>query len=110
MAHPHTWQHAHTFGQDAVQAGERSTGWVVGLTFVTMILELLAGYFTGSMALTADGWHMSTHAAALGISAFAYQFARQHAHNPRFTVGTGKVGGAMVNMNVVQAITVGTAG
>ncbi|MEO5352628.1 MAG: CDF family Co(II)/Ni(II) efflux transporter DmeF [Magnetococcus sp. XQGC-1] len=92
MAHPHAWQHAHTFGQDVVQAGEQSTRWVVGLTFVTMIIELLAGYFTGSMALTADGWHMSTHAAALGISAFAYRFARQNAHNPRFTFGTGKVG------------------
>lgn len=88
----HVWRHAHTFGQDEVQVGEQRTRWVVALTFVTMIIELLAGYWTGSMALTADGWHMSTHAAALGISAFAYHFARRNARNPRFTFGTGKVG------------------
>lgn len=84
--------HAHTFGLDERQAGEKPTRWVIVLTFVTMIVELVAGYYTGSMALTADGWHMSTHAFALGISAFAYHFARKHAHNPRFTFGTGKVG------------------
>ncbi|MBF0400783.1 MAG: cation transporter [Magnetococcales bacterium] len=89
---PEAWRHPHTFGQDAVQTGERRTHWVIGLTFTTMVVELLAGYYTGSMALTADGWHMSTHAAALGITAFAYSFARRHAHDPRFTFGTGKVG------------------
>ncbi|MBF0192411.1 MAG: cation transporter [Magnetococcales bacterium] len=57
-----------------------------------MIVELIAGYLTGSMALTADGWHMGTHAAALGLAAFAYAFARRHADNPRFTFGSGKTG------------------
>lgn len=85
-------QHAHTFGQDAQQAGEKRTLWVIGLTFVTMVVELLAGHYTGSMALSADGWHMSTHVAALGIAAFTYNFARKHAQNRRFTFGTGKVG------------------
>lgn len=84
-------QHTHTFGLDQRQAGEKSTHWVIGLTFLTMIVELVAGYYTGSMALTADAWHMSTHVAALGLAAFAYRFARKHAHNPRFTFGTGKV-------------------
>jgi cation diffusion facilitator family transporter len=83
--------HAHIFGLDAQQTGERSTFWVMILTFVTMVVELIAGSITGSMALTADGWHMSTHVAALGIAAFAYRFARNHATNPRFTFGTGKV-------------------
>ncbi len=87
-----TWQHDHIFGLDRHQAGEKRTHWVIGLTIVTMIVELVAGYLTGSMALTADGWHMSTHAAALSISAFAYAFARRNAGNPRFTFGTGKVG------------------
>lgn len=87
-----TWQHDHIFGLDARQAGEKRTHWVIGLTIVTMIVELVAGYLTGSMALTADGWHMSTHAAALSIAAFAYAFARRNAGNPRFTFGTGKVG------------------
>lgn len=83
--------HDHTFGLDEQQAGERPTHWVIGLTFVTMVVELIAGVMTGSMALTADGWHMSTHAAALAIAAFAYSFARKHATDPKFTFGTGKV-------------------
>lgn len=86
------WQHPHSFGLEAKQGAEIRTRWVILLTLVTMVVELVAGYMTGSMALTADGWHMSTHAAALGITAFAYAFARRHARNPRFTFGTGKVG------------------
>lgn len=86
------WQHDHVFGLDTRQSSERRTHWVIGLTFVTMVVELVAGYLTGSMALTADGWHMSTHAVALAITAFAYAFARNNARNPRFTFGTGKVG------------------
>ena len=57
-----------------------------------MIAEILAGWLTGSMALLADGWHMGSHFAALGLAAFAYRFARRHAHDRRFTLGTGKVG------------------
>ncbi len=56
-----------------------------------MVVEIGAGLAFGSMALLADGWHMGTHAIALGITALAYYFARRHADNPRFTFGTGKV-------------------
>jgi cation diffusion facilitator family transporter len=65
---------------------------VVGLTAVTMVVEIAAGSWFNSMALLADGWHMATHAGAMGLSALAYRFARRHARNPRFTFGTGKVG------------------
>jgi cation diffusion facilitator family transporter len=57
-----------------------------------MVAEIAGGAIFGSMALVADGWHMSTHAAALSIAGFAYWFARKHAHDPRFTFGTGKLG------------------
>ncbi|KQK30242.1 cation transporter [Bosea thiooxidans] len=85
-------QHEHVFlGRDH-DRHERRTWFVVGLTAVTMVVEIVAGTVFGSMALVADGWHMSTHAAALGIAAFAYRFARQHAHDRRFSFGTGKLG------------------
>lgn len=64
---------------------------VVGITATMMIAEIVAGTVFGSMALLADGWHMATHAAAIGIAALAYRFARTHAHDSRFTFGTGKV-------------------
>jgi cation diffusion facilitator family transporter len=57
-----------------------------------MVVEIAAGSWFNSMALLADGWHMATHAGAMGLSALAYRFARRHARNPRFTFGTGKVG------------------
>ena len=57
-----------------------------------MIIEIAAGIVYGSMALLADGWHMGTHAAALGITVFAYFFARRHADDPNYSFGTGKVG------------------
>jgi cation diffusion facilitator family transporter len=85
------WQHAHDFGTDAQRHAERRTRWVVGLTFLTMLMELAAGWITGSMALMADAWHMASHVGALGLAAFAYRFARQHAGDARFTFGTGKV-------------------
>ena len=93
--HSHTlerWQHDHTFGADQRRSAERRTWWVIGLTAAMMVAEIVAGTLTGSMALLADGWHMGTHAAALGITVFAYAFARRHAGNPRYTFGTGKVG------------------
>jgi cation diffusion facilitator family transporter len=70
----------------------RRTRWVVALTAVMMVAEIAAGYATGSMALLADGFHMATHAGALGVAAIAYSFARRHADDPRFSFGTGKVG------------------
>lgn len=84
--------HGHDFGLTEVQAGERRTRWVVALTAVMMVVEIVAGLATRSMALLADGWHMATHAAALGVAVFAYAYARKHARDPRFSFGTGKVG------------------
>jgi cation diffusion facilitator family transporter len=84
------WQHKHRFDLEN-DHGERSTYRVIALTLVMMAVEIGAGLAFGSMALLADGWHMGTHAVALGITALAYFFARRHADNPRFTFGTGKV-------------------
>jgi len=86
------WRHSHTFGTEAKRSGEQRTWWVIGLTVTMMIAEITAGTLYGSMALLADGWHMGTHAAALGITVFAYIFARRNADNPHFSFGTGKVG------------------
>ena len=85
------WQHGHDFGTVAERHAERRTRWVVALTFVTMLVELAAGWLTGSMALTADAWHMASHVGALGLSAAAYRIARVRTGDARFTFGTGKV-------------------
>ena len=85
------WRHSHDFTTAAEQRAEHRTRWVVYLTLATMVVELAAGWLTGSMALLADGWHMGSHAAALGLSVFAYGFARRHARDARFSFGTGKV-------------------
>ena len=71
--------------------GERRTLQVALLTAAMMVVEIVVGWLTHSMALLADGWHMGTHALALGLAAFAYAFARRHADNPRFAFGTWKV-------------------
>ena len=86
------WQHHHAFLGVKHDQHERRTWIVVGVTSVMMVVEITAGTVFGSMALVADGWHMSTHAAALGIAALAYMFARRHVHDTRFTFGTGKLG------------------
>jgi len=65
------WQHHHSFGTRVQSRGERRTLWVIGLTLTMMTFEIAAGAAFGSMALLADGWHMGTHAAALGVAAFA---------------------------------------
>ena len=102
-------QHAHTFGADEMHAGERRTRWVVALTFAMMVVEIVAGTMFRSMALLADGWHMATHAAALGIAAFAYAYARRHANDRRYSFGTGKVGalggfGSAVSLVVIAVL------
>ncbi|MCP3940120.1 MAG: CDF family Co(II)/Ni(II) efflux transporter DmeF [Desulfobacteraceae bacterium] len=85
--------HGHHHRFEAVNShNENKIRIVVLLTLVTMVVEIAAGYLYGSMALLADGWHMGTHAAALGISIVAYMFARKYADDRRFTFGTGKVG------------------
>ena len=86
------WQHRHDFLGAAHDRHERQTWIVVGLTATMMVAEIVAGTIYGSMALLADGWHMSTHAAALAISALAYRLARKHANDVRFSFGTGKIG------------------
>ena len=86
------WTHDNVFLGAAHARNERRTWLVVGLTVAMMVAEIIGGTIFGSMALLADGWHMSTHAAAIGIAALAYRYARQHAHDPRFAFGTGKLG------------------
>jgi cation diffusion facilitator family transporter len=85
------WQHDHTFEQDKIKVGEKKTLIVIGITAAMMIVEIITGIYYGSMALLADGIHMGTHAAALGISAGAYLYARKRAADHRFNFGTGKV-------------------
>ncbi len=83
---------AHTHQFDEVNPlAERRTRWVVVLTAVTMLVELLAGWKFNSMALFADGWHMSSHVIALGLSVAAYAFARRLRDDDRFAFGTWKV-------------------
>ena len=85
-------RHEHVFLGDAHEENERRSRLVVALTALMMTIEIVGGQILGSMALVADGWHMSTHVAALGIAALAYRFARTHRHDPRFSFGTGKLG------------------
>lgn len=87
----HQWQHSHHFRVDQGH-GEKNTRLVVILTTFMMVVEIAAGLTFGSIALLADGWHMGTHVAALGITLLAYQYARRQADNPRYSFGTGKVG------------------
>jgi len=84
------WQHSHHFSGSNPD-GERNTFYVLLLTVVTMVAEIVAGVWYGSMALLADGWHMGTHVAAFLITLFAYRYARRHADNPAYSFGTGKV-------------------
>ncbi len=84
--------HSHVFlGAGHAQAARR-TWWVIGLCGAMMVLEILGGLVFGSIALVADGLHMSTHAGALLLAALAYTYARKYANDPRFTFGTGKLG------------------
>ncbi|AXB33191.1 CDF family Co(II)/Ni(II) efflux transporter DmeF [Vibrio campbellii] len=83
-------QHSHDFVSHN-QKGEKRTLYVLILTVTTMVVEIAAGTMFGSMALLADGWHMGTHAAAFCITLFTYRYAKQNAHNDRFSFGTGKV-------------------
>lgn len=84
--------HDHVFLGKDHDANTRRTLWVVALTTLMMVGEIVAGTVFNSMALLADGFHMATHAVALAVAAGAYAFARRNAHNRRYTFGTGKVG------------------
>ena len=85
------WQHSHDFVPSSHRRGERQTRIVIALTATMMVLEIAAGSVFNSMALLADGWHMASHASALGITAFAYRYARRRAGDARFCFGTWKV-------------------
>jgi cation diffusion facilitator family transporter len=84
------WQHEHRFQEDN-RAAERSTRLVMWITAAAMVLEIGAGWWFNSMALLADGWHMSSHAVAIGLSAFAYAASRHYAGDRRFAFGTWKI-------------------
>jgi cation diffusion facilitator family transporter len=84
--------HSHVFLGDGHEKSERRTWAVIWLCAAMMLLEIVGGWLFGSIALIADGLHMSTHAGALLLAALAYTFARRHADDPRFTFGTGKLG------------------
>jgi cation diffusion facilitator family transporter len=84
------WKHDHVFdlGSDAAERGTRIVMWI---TAAMMVVEIGAGWWYNSMALLADGWHMSSHAVAIGLSAMAYASARRYAADPRFAFGTWKI-------------------
>jgi cation diffusion facilitator family transporter len=84
--------HSHVFLSDEHQKSERKTWAVIWLCGAMMVAEIAGGWLFGSIALIADGLHMSTHAGALLLAALAYTYARRYAHDPRFTFGTGKLG------------------
>ncbi|GAA4327542.1 CDF family iron/cobalt efflux transporter AitP [Pigmentiphaga soli] len=85
-----SWTHSHVF-DGGNRAAERGTRLVMLITAVMMVAEIVAGLAFNSMALLADGWHMSSHALAIGLSAFAYAAARRYAHDRRFAFGTWKI-------------------
>jgi len=84
------WIHDHVFDGNS-EAAERSTRAVMWITAAMMLVEIIAGWWFNSMALLADGWHMSSHAVAIGLSALAYATARRYARDPRFAFGTWKI-------------------
>src|SRR6516165_3222401 len=86
------WTHEHVFLGPDHRRNEGRTQIVIVLCGAMMVAEIVGGLLFRSMALVADGLHMSTHAAALLIAALAYTFARRRAHDARFTFGTGKFG------------------
>ena len=86
----HTWKHSHIFDEGNPLA-ERNTLWAAVLTASMMMVEIVGGYTFNSMALLADGWHMSSHTVALGLSVLGYVFARRFARDSRFAFGTWKI-------------------
>lgn len=88
---PERWRHSHEYSLDTSGA-EKLTRIVIAITATMMVVEILAGMAYNSMALLADGWHMSTHVSAFLITAFAYYFSRRHATDPSYSFGTGKMG------------------
>lgn len=85
------FRHSHNFVHDFTK-GERRTHIVIAITGVMMVVEITTGILSHSMALLADGWHMSTHVTAFLITAIAYYFMRRHSSSERYSFGTGKIG------------------
>lgn len=89
---PFGTSHDHVFLGKGHNRNAQKTWWVIGLAATMMLVEIVGGTIFGSLALVADGMHMSTHAGAMLIAALAYTYARKHAHDKRFVFGTGKLG------------------
>jgi len=85
------FQHSHAFADAAAGQRERALTVVTAITLVAMVIELAAGWWTGSLALLADGWHMGTHALALGGAALAYKLSARAAASSRFAFGGWKI-------------------
>ena len=105
------WTHDHVFDEGS-HAAERGTRTVMWITAAMMVVEIIAGWWFNSMALLADGWHMSTHVAAFLITAMAYHLSRRHGADPRFSFGTGKIGvlGGFASAVVLAMVAVLMAG
>jgi len=103
--------HAHDFGQEGIRPAERRVSMVAMLTVAVMGLEIAAGWWTGSMALLADGVHMGGHAVALGLAAGAYAMSRRYARDRRLSLGSGKINdlAAYTSALILAASTVWTA-
>src|SRR5215467_197062 len=86
------FRHSHVFLGSAHERNERKTWTVIAICTAMMVAEIIGGLWFGSVALVADGLHMSTHAGALLIAALAYTYSRRHAGDERFVFGTGKLG------------------
>ena len=94
QAHQHDLSplhHSHAFGDEGEQARSHALQAVAIITLVTMVVELIAGYWSGSLALIADGWHMGTHAAALGGAVLALRWSRRAAGHQAFAFGGWKI-------------------
>src|SRR5512143_2129823 len=86
------FRHSHVFLGETHERNERKTWAIIAVCAVMMVAEIIGGFWFGSVALIADGLHMSTHAGALLIAALAYTYSRRRAHDDRFAFGTGKLG------------------
>src|SRR3981081_370861 len=105
------FRHSHNFAIDCSVA-ERRTRIVIAITAAMMVLEIVAGIASNSMALLADGWHMGTHVTAFLISALAYYFSRRYSTNPLHSFGTAKIGvlGGFASAVVLAVVAVLMAG
>ncbi len=104
------WQHRHDYGADRSRA-ERRTRWVIAITLAMMVVEIGAGWWWQSMALLADGWHMGTHAAAIGVAAVSYWLTRRWTGDARFSLGPWKVEvlGAYTSAVLLGVVAIGIA-